>query len=183
MFTLFSDFNCPFCYALHERLHGLELLGHCGWQGVQHAPYLPVPMKAWTGSLSADLRREVSAVRKLSPQLLLNLPAGKPNTGPAIACAAEALSRDHDAGMKLVRKIYQAFWVDGRDISDAQVLAELAGQPSRLQAQEPGIVSTWTAAWEATGQTAVPLLVAPNEDMLVGCVSGEELRKFFADHS
>lgn len=182
MFTLFSDFNCPFCYALHERLRGLELLGCCAWQGVQHAPYLPVPMKAWSGSLGADLRREVSAVRRLSPELPLNVPAGKPNTGRAIACAADVLSRDHDAGMKLVRKIYHALWADGRDISDAQLLADLAGQPFRLHAEEPGVVSTWTAAWEATGQTGVPLLVAPNDDMLVGCVSGEELRKFFADH-
>ena len=48
-FTLFSDFNCPFCYALHERLHRLQLLDHCAWKGVQHAPYLPIPMRPWQG--------------------------------------------------------------------------------------------------------------------------------------
>ena len=182
MVALFSDFNCPYCYALHERLRRLDLIGRCAWQGVQHAPYLPVPLKAWTGTLSAELRREVSVVRRLSPELPVKVPAGKPNTGSAIACAAEVLSQNPDAGIRLIGRIYHALWVEGRDISDAQVLAELAGQPCRL-GKEPDTVRTWIAAWEATGQTAVPLLVAPNQDMLIGCVSGEKLQKFFADHS
>jgi len=25
VFEFFSDFNCPFCYALHERLHDLKM--------------------------------------------------------------------------------------------------------------------------------------------------------------
>ena len=140
-------------------------------------------MKAWSGSLGADLRREVSAVRRLSPELPLNVPAGKPNTGRAIACAAEVLSCDDEAGMKLVRKIYHALWADGRDISDTQVLADLAGQPFQLPGRTPDLVSIWTGAWEATGRAGVPLLVAPDGDMLVGCVSDEELEKYFADHS
>src|SRR5690349_22882248 len=59
-FFLYSDFNCPFCYALHERLHDLGLIERCEWRGVQHAPQLPRPMKPWSGSLGAELRHEVA---------------------------------------------------------------------------------------------------------------------------
>ena len=127
MFTLFSDFNCPFWYALHERLHELHLLDRCAWQGVQHAPYLLVPMKPWQGSLAGELRHEVNVVRGIAPKLPLELPAGKPNTANAIAIAAEFLKPDREAGMTLVRKIYQAFWVDGRDISHPEILSGLSG--------------------------------------------------------
>ena len=58
-----SDFNCPFCYAMHERLHEMNLLVHCEWRGVQHASHLPRPMKPWQGSLGAELRHEVTVVQ------------------------------------------------------------------------------------------------------------------------
>ena len=32
-YILYSDFNCPFCYALHERLHDMDLLRCCEWRG------------------------------------------------------------------------------------------------------------------------------------------------------
>lgn len=182
-FILFSDFNCPFCYALHERLHELGLIDRCAWQGVQHAPYLPVPIKPWTGSLSAELRHEVSVVKRISPGLPLEVPGGKPNTGHAIACAAELLERDRQEGMTLVRKIYHAFWAEGRDISDERVLAELAGSQPKPAGEGAAIAATWTAAWEATEEGSVPLLIAQNNDVLVGCVPAEEIRRFFADHS
>lgn len=28
-FELYSDFNCPFCYALHEQLHEMNLIDRC----------------------------------------------------------------------------------------------------------------------------------------------------------
>ena len=108
-FTLFSDFNCPFCYALHERLHEIQLLDRCVWHGIEHAPHLPIPMKPWHGSLSAELRHEVSVVRRLAPYLPLTEPAGKPNTGRAIAWTAELLERDREAAMTAVRAVYRAF--------------------------------------------------------------------------
>jgi hypothetical protein len=183
-FTLFSDFNCPFCYALHERLHGLQLVDRCAWQGVEHAPHLPVPMKPWQGSLAAELRHEVGVVRRLSPDLPLQVPVGKPNTADAIACAAEMLARDRDAGMSLVRKIYQAFWVEGRDISNQGELSRLSGTAFSRQ---PGAIwmatrKKWTQAWEATGQAGVPLIIAPDQELLIGCVPTEAIVKFFADH-
>jgi predicted DsbA family dithiol-disulfide isomerase len=94
------------------------------------------------------------------------------------------LERDPGAGMALVRAIYRAFWLEGRDISDKALMAELAGNAPIEVAYDHGqaIAEQWQAAWEATAKAGVPLIVAPNQDLLIGCVSVEELARFFAVH-
>lgn len=180
-YILYSDFNCPFCYALHERLYDMDLLGHCEWRGVQHAPHLPRPMKPWEGPLGAELRQEVAVVRLVAPGLPIALPPGKPNTKPAIEQAVQWLRRDRSKGMEYVRQIYRALWCDGRDISDPSVLAHLAMAPSVGEVDEESrrIVREWEAAWSATGQAGVPLIVSPAGDLLIGSLPVEEIRRFF----
>ena len=179
--TLYSDFNCPFCYALHERLHDMDLLARCEWRGVQHAPHLPRPMAPWQGSLGAELRHEVSVVQRLAPGLPIALPPGKPNTRPAIEQAVLLLQQDRSRGMEFVRNIYRAFWCTGQDISDPLVLKLLAEECPADGANEQSlrIAREWEAAWHATGQAGVPLIVSPAGDLLVGCVPADAIQRFF----
>lgn len=181
-FLLYGDFNCPFCYALHERLHDLNVIERCEWRGVQHAPHLPRPMKPWSGSLGAELRHEVSVVQRLAPEVPIALPPGKPNTLPAIVQAVELLRTDRAQGMAFVRAVYRAFWRDGQDISDPSVLSRLSGVtvPSDQDENSHRISQEWEAAWHETGQAGVPLIVSPQGDLLVGCVPVERVRRFFA---
>lgn len=180
-FVLYGDFNCPFCYAFHERLHHLNLIERCEWRGVQHAPQLPRPMKPWSGSLGAELRHEVAMVQRLAPGLPIALPPGKPNTLTAIEQAVALLREDVRKGMDFVRQTYRAFWCDGQDISDPLILRQLAGVGfvEDLDEQNQVIAQRWETAWHATGQNGVPLLVSPDGDLLVGCVSEEQVRQFF----
>ncbi|MFO0701881.1 MAG: DsbA family protein [Nitrospira sp.] len=180
--VLYSDFNCPFCYALHERLQEMGLLEQCDWRGVQHAPHLPKPMRPWQGSLGAELKHEVAVVQRLAPNLSIVLPSGKPNTLPAIEFAVAILQKDRPEGMKFVHRIYQAFWCDGQDISDPEVLQRLAGEEcvADFGGQNQVVAQKWETAWHATGQNGVPLLVAPDGDLLVGCVPADHIRQFFA---
>lgn len=175
-YLLYGDFNCPYCYALHERLREMQLIDRCMWRGVQHAPHLPKPMKPWQGSLGAELKHEVAVVQRLAPRLPITLPPGKPNTGPAIALAVSLLQRDHDAGMKTVGALYRAFWVEGKDISSPLVLDEF-GMTDGTDLEQ--VMGEWTEDWHATGQAGVPLLVSPYGDLLVGCVPEEQIRRFF----
>ena len=179
--VLYSDFNCPFCYALHERLHDVGVIDRCEWRGVQHAPQLPRPMKPWSGSLGAELRHEVTMVQRLAPGLPIALPPGKPNTLPAIVQAIALLQKDSKLGMGFVRRTYRAFWCEGRDISDPVVLKELAGEYAveDSDGQNHVLAQKWETAWHATGQNGVPLLMSPDGDLLVGCVPVEQVRHFF----
>lgn len=178
---LYSDFNCPFCYALHERLYDVGVIDRCEWRGVQHAPQLPRPMKPWSGSLSAELRHEVAMVQRLAPGLPIALPPGKPNTLPAIEQAIALLQKEPRVGMDFVRRTYRAFWCEGRDISDPVVLKELAGEHvvENSDGQSQVLAQKWETAWHATGQNGVPLLVSSDGDLLVGCMPVEHVRQFF----
>lgn len=184
---LYSDFNCPFCYAMHERLHEMNLVARCEWRGVQHASHLPRPMKPWQGSLGAELRHEVSVVQRLAPELPIALPPGKPNTRPAIEQAVALLRRDPSHAMAFVRETYRAFWCEGRDISDQDVLKQLAEQVGgsleavgAVNGEDRRVAQEWEAAWHATGQAGVPLIVSPDHYLLVGCAPIEDVRRFFA---
>jgi predicted DsbA family dithiol-disulfide isomerase len=184
---LYSDFNCPFCYAMHERLHEMHLLALCEWRGVQHASHLPRPMKPWQGSLGAELRHEVSVVQRLAPGLPIALPPGKPNTKPAIEQAVELLHRDPSHMMAFVRETYRAFWCEGRDISDPGVLRQLVEQVGgsleavgTINGEDRRVAQEWESAWHATGQAGVPLIVSPDHYLLVGCAPAEDVRRFFA---
>jgi len=181
-FLLYSDFNCPFCYALHERLNEMNLLDSCEWHGVQHAPQLPRPMRPWEGSLGAELKHEVAVVQRLAPGLPISLPNGKPNTLPAIKQAAALLRHDVQRGMDFVKRTYRAFWCEGQDISDLQVVKQLAGEEGTEDVDDEYLViaQKWETAWHATGQSGVPLIVSPDGDLLVGCVPVDQVKSFFS---
>lgn len=188
VYTLYSDFNCPFCYALHERLHGLEVMDQIEWRGVQHAPHLPVAMVTWGGHLGVELKQEVEMVRRLAPELPIIVPMGKPNTGRAIAAAARALHLDHSRGSVFVRALYRRFWCDGQDLSDQEVLRKEALRQGFTAEElvEAGatpvdrLLNTWGDQWEETEHQGIPLLQRQDGRLLVGLVSLETLKTFLA---
>lgn len=182
---LYSDFNCPFCYAMHERLHEMNLIDRCEWRGVQHAPHLSTPMALWNGSLGAELRHEVVLVQRLAAGLAISLPPGKPNTRRAIEWAASLLRQDVGRGMEFVRQAYRVFWCEGQDLSDPTVLTRLAqaieGAPDVTDlggSSSVELVNQWEEAWRATGQSGVPLLVASDGRQLVGLAGANDIQRF-----
>lgn len=186
--VLYSDFNCPFCYAMHERLGALEGAGRVQWRGVQHAPFLRTPMQMWAGRLGEELSAEVLAVRRLMPDLPINDPRGKPNTRRAITAAARASVVDAERAWLLIRSLYRAFWVDGQDISDPAVVTRLwteAGYAeSTAETHEmpvmAGTLAEWERTWIETGHGSVPVLHRADGAVLVGLAGRDQLRAFLA---
>ncbi|GMV51299.1 hypothetical protein FBQ96_10330 [Nitrospirales bacterium NOB] len=186
---LYSDFNCPFCYALHERLHGLGLLDRVLWQGVQHAPHLSLPMATWGGPLAAELRQEVELIRRLAPEVPIRVPSGKPNTKRAIAAAARAVQQDRSRGLVFARALYRSFWLEGKDLSDEEVLREAARRSELAPTEVVGpaalsvdsLLWTWQEQWTETDHAGVPLLERQDQSILVGLVPTESLRAFLHD--
>ncbi len=185
-FRLYSDFNCPFCYAMHERLHTMGVMAQVSWQGVQHAPYLPAPMVMWNGHLGVELRQEVEMVRRLAPELTIAVPKGKPNTGQAIAAAARVLRIDPPRAGDFIRSLYRLFWVDGQDLSDEGLLQREAerhgfGGVTLTGPTAPAVdrlLSDWGEQWAETEHQGVPLLQRSDMQVLVGLVSQDILARF-----
>ena len=88
--------------------------------------------------------------------------------------------------MDFVRETYRAFWCEGRDISDPEVLRKLVeqvgGSPENvgtIDGEDRRVAQEWESAWHVTGQAGVPLIVSPERELLVGCAPEEQIRLFF----
>lgn len=178
---LFSDPNCPFCYATEERVHQAGLADRVEWCGVQHAPELPVPTAA-NPLAAAALRDEVTSISALAPEIAIETPSAKPNTGPAILLAAATLRLDPAAGRRFVRSLYTAFWRDGVDLADLENLTELVGQAgvSDLVVTEEDWETAlgWQRSWAELGTFGVPLILREDGKALYGLVGAGELAAF-----
>jgi predicted DsbA family dithiol-disulfide isomerase len=181
---LYSDFNCPFCYALGERIHAAGLADRVEWRGVQHAPQLAIPMAPADAHLGAELQEEVRAIRRLAPEIVIAAPPGKPNTASAIAAVASALGSDALNAQRFKDALYRAFWQQGADLSDINILAKLAGEnglPDTWRADAVShSVSRWQAEW-MMGFRGVPAILRADGQKLEGLVSAQVLRDFLKD--
>ncbi len=180
--VLYTDFNCPFCYALHERLQALDLAEKVEWRGVEHDPTLPAPMRPAEGRQAAELGREVAAIHTLAPEVPITLPAGKPNTEAAIVTAAAALRAEPERAPDFITALYQAFWLDGADLSELAVIARIAtdsGLTRRLDLEAARAeVRGWAEAWSESPFPAVPHLIRGDGSAIRGLSDEETLRRF-----
>jgi predicted DsbA family dithiol-disulfide isomerase len=180
--TLFTDLNCPFCYATEQRLERLGVSGQIAWRGVEHEPELPVPMALDDLEIDAELAEEVQSVRSRAPEVAIAVPPGKANTAAGLLDAAAALRVDAGRGAAFRQAVYCAFWRDGRDISDPAVLDELAedlGLPPRQKRPEDALtVASWRLEWERSPLRGVPLLVRDDGETVYGLKDIETLERF-----
>jgi len=181
-FVLYSDFNCPFCYALGERIIALGFADRVAWRGVQHAPHLPLPMAQAGPTFASELAREVQFVQRLSPEVSIALPHGKPNTGPAIRAVAAAMNLDPLKAHRLATSLYRMFWQHGADISNPSVIRHLADQADLpnlpIAPKVIGTVSAWHETWLKRGVGSVPDLIRQDGESITGLVDLDTLRRF-----
>lgn len=180
---LYSDFNCPFCYALGERLIEAGVAHQVAWRGVQHAPQLPIPMRNAERGLAGELENEVRAIRRLAPDLPIALPRGKPNSGPAILAVAAALRIDPLRAHVFKDSLYREFWRHGADLSDPVVLRKLANAAGFVDeldvSHAESIALTWQRDWYGSGLNGVPAMTHDDRAPLVGLASVEAIRSWF----
>ncbi len=179
---LYSDFNCPFCYALGERLNALGLADRVEWRGVQHAPRLPIPMARASSELAEELGQEVAAILRLAPEVRIAVPRGKANTSRAIASVAAVRPLAPAQASAFKDAIYRRFWVSGDDISDPGVLSALAREaglgvlPSGPEAGQRA--ARWQRDWDASGLRGVPSLLRDDGCALAGLTPAGTLLQF-----
>ncbi len=181
-FVLYSDFNCPFCYAFGERVIALGLIDRIAWRGVQHAPHLPTPMATVGPTFASELAREVQFVQRLAPEVPIALPRGKPNTGPAIRAVAAAMNIDSHKAHNLAASLYRIFWQHGADISALSVIQDLAHQAGlpdvSVTPKSIESVAAWHADWLDRGVGSVPDLIRRDGESITGLVDLDTLRRF-----
>lgn len=181
-FTVYADFNCPFCYALNERLLALDLADQIDFRTIQHAP--SISSKQSSFEVLSDLAREVAEVRRRAPSTRINLPMFRPNSGPASALIAAVSRHDPAHASELRRRIYQALWIDGQDISDPKLLdsllSELMIKPPPRDAGLEAELGQWQAEWNDNREFDhnIPILISKSGETVIGFPLEPELDAF-----
>ncbi len=186
-FKVYSDFNCPFCYGLNERLlkHKNEIIVQ--WKGVQHAPQLSIPLAEASPALAYELEREVSLFANIAPEIPIQLPIGKPNTALAILAVSATMVESPEKAETFKNRLYRDFWVMGIDISNEHYLRKTAKEEGlsdqfRFNDQKESS-KQWHTEWFQSGLGSVPALIRSDGKILMGLAGERELNEFLAGTS
>jgi predicted DsbA family dithiol-disulfide isomerase len=182
--VVYGDVNCPFCYALEERLLARKVEPHVEWRLVEHAPELPfAPLEAKVGEL-AELVRELEDLSERAPEVVVGPPRFRPNSGLAIRAVAEALAIDARRAATLRLLLFRALWREGLNIADPCVVAELvehAGLPVlRGTAEATATALRWTLEWREARFERIPVMISDMGTKLLGLVPSRRLELFLA---
>ena len=192
-----SDVICPWCFIGSRRLEqalapppeGIEV-------GVTYRPFLLDPSTPKEG---ADLRERLRAKYGADPEKMfasveaaarasgIPLDFSKVRRTPSTIAAHSLLRHAIDKGTQaaLARALFEGYFLEGRDIGDADVLAGIAGahgfeadEAIRLVRDEGELARTREEAGEAaaSGVRGVPFFVLGGRLAVSGAQSVEVLR-------
>jgi predicted DsbA family dithiol-disulfide isomerase len=192
-----SDVICPWCFIGSRRLEqalapppdGVEV-------GVTYRPFLLDPSTPKEG---ADLRERLRAKYGADPEkMFANVEAAARSSGipldfskvrrtPSTIAAHTLLRHAIDKGTQaaLARALFEGYFLEGRDIGDADVLAAIAGshgfeadEAIRIVRDEGELARTREEAAEAatSGVRGVPFFVLGGRLAVSGAQSVEVLR-------
>ena len=127
--VLYGDFSCATCYLASQRVDGLTRAGVAvEWRAVEHRPELPVTglrHDVDTRSAAEHALAHSRALLRPGEQLPLAVPAMVPKTQAAVSAYAEACGAELRDEIR--RLLFTAYWVDGMDIGNPELLHSLLG--------------------------------------------------------
>jgi hypothetical protein len=160
---IYGDFNCPYSCLASVRADRLVDLGRAEvrWRAVEHDPTIPVPSRPVDGDVVAVFDRELAEVRaqlSAGEEFPIRRPGVRSNTSAAIAAFASVPTHEAD---RVRRRLFAAYWYDGRDIADASELDALGVGSTSADRDR---AARWREQWLGLGRTVVPMLVLPDGD-------------------
>jgi predicted DsbA family dithiol-disulfide isomerase len=192
--TLFSDFICPFCYIGFQTIQKLkaEFDLDIEWRGFQIHPDWPatgIPAEKVYGASGSDARK--AAWERISSMateagITMRPPSVLTNSHNALAACEYAI--ESGRGEEFERRVYQAYFEEGSNIGDVEVLKKLASNVG----VDPELVADAIASPDAQlklkhnalvahqhGVSGVPTFFIGNYP-LVGAQSEATMRKILA---
>jgi diguanylate cyclase (GGDEF)-like protein len=181
-FIVYADFNCPFCYALNERLHAMGLGERVDFRSVQHLSSATSDNAGLKALI--DLTREVADVRRRAPSIEIAVPLFRPNSGPA-SVLLDLVSKKYPArASHLRRRIFQALWVEGLDISHPEILQflldELGIDVLARKVEASDDLSVWQEQWDSDSEfrRTLPIVISEQGEKVIGFPLEPELDSF-----
>jgi predicted DsbA family dithiol-disulfide isomerase len=166
--VVFGDFTCAFSYLASRRVdrlaeHGIDV----AWLAV-HRPIGPGREERPSGNVQFEIMAVESWLER-DEALRIRAPGTRPDT--SLAVAALAATRD-EVAPELRRRLYDAYWIDGRDIGDRGLVEQLAGHPiPRLRWR----ARRWHRNWVRLGCPELPAVILEDGTLVRGGEAVDEL--------
>jgi predicted DsbA family dithiol-disulfide isomerase len=131
--TLFSDFICPFCYIGFHTLRKMqqEFDLDVDWRGFQIHPDWPatgIPAEKIYGAQGSDARKAGwERISSMATEIGLTMrpPSVLTNSHNALAACEYAVAASK--GEEFEERVFRAYFGEGSNIGDVEVLKKLAG--------------------------------------------------------
>jgi diguanylate cyclase (GGDEF)-like protein len=180
----YIDLNCPYCFALHERLTGWGIVDRIEWCMVEHASHIldgPFDLNQ-----EQMLSSEVFEVHHRAPDIELMLPPQRCRSTVATRLSVY-VERFAPAQVHSFRQaLYRALWQEGLDIGAVNVLQGLLtahSLPLSLLdecSEEPMELTSWQQEWDSADfDHSIPVLTHPASGrVLIGLPDERTLTEF-----
>jgi diguanylate cyclase (GGDEF)-like protein len=183
-YRAFIDLNCPYCYAMFERVARWGLGDQIEWCMVEHdAHVLDGPFDLNQEEL---LTTEVFEVHHRAPDVDLKLPPDRCNSTMATWLVVVVGRLFPESKNTFRRAMYRALWIDGWNIGDHEILKDLLrlnGLPVELLemcGEAPEEFLAWQKAWDkGPYDHSIPVLThTPTDRVLIGLADERTLAAF-----
>jgi diguanylate cyclase (GGDEF)-like protein len=181
-FVVYADFSCPFCYALNERLHEMNLEDRVDFRSVQRTPSITsenTGLEVLTG-----LTREIAELRRRAPSIPISVPLFRPDSTPATKLLGAVADRVPRKASQLRQRIFRALWMEGLDISRPDVLDSILAD-LEIDPPAPGLVpsaqlSAWQSEWDGDREFKhnLPVVISEQGEKVIGFPLEPELHTF-----
>lgn len=180
----YVDFNCPYCFALHERVVRWGLEDAIEWRVIEHSSHvLDGPFDFHQEQM---LSTEVVEVHHRAPDVTLVLPQQRCRSTVATRLQTY-VQREHPEKQHAFRRdVFRALWQDGLDIGEESALKALLDRHEvpdlflQFCEQEPLELQAWQEEWEqADYDRSIPVLAHPESGrVLIGLPEERVLKEF-----
>ncbi|WND01608.1 DsbA family protein [Temperatibacter marinus] len=178
-YKIYIDINCPFCFALNERLDNLaSTIDEIEWRYIEHIPE--------TDSIRVDpldmvrLKEELIRLEPRAPDIRINNPGFRPNTS-VIQCILAEIGRTDVSAAKRLRDIaYKALWQGGADISDISIIKEMMKRADcelpEISSETLTLMTEWKEEWLSDRiEARLPSIDQTGRPPLLGLPSTQDL--------
>ncbi len=175
---VYADFNCPFCFSLHERLIALKLLDLVNWRSIQHAPTAdennqdPIQLE--------QLNEEFRLVIKRASDIKILNPGFVPNTELSNRyCHVIAINHPHKL-IEFRTLVYRALWLQGLNIQSKAVLDKILQQLQIKNFDNNFELSPeWQLKWQyGDFDCRIPAMIRNGNEIALGLQNKRTLESF-----
>ncbi len=178
---IFTDLNCPFCFALHERVRREHLENQVAWCYIEHAPALN--SRIMTEDQAALINHEYRVILQRARDIKLIQPHICINTKLAILTLITVELKNPKLGALYRHRLYEAYWQQGLDISDPQVLHEILSSLNidglNINEEARRIQHMWQEQWESGNfDHRIPAMQSSTNEVMLGLQHADNIRNF-----